>query len=456
MQSLPFVSNSFPIIGHSAELMKNPIALFNRGYQEHGECFALKIPGKNTVVMVGRDANDFFFNQTDKLLNLQKAYAFLEASVGKDFYFFKEQERYLEERKLILGQLKVGSMKIYLPAMQKEISKLINNLGDEGDFDVVDTIGVLAMNISSHAFLGEEFRDKLGGKYFELFREFSECLDYVSPSWLPTAKKRKSQDALKKLRIMVFEWIEERLKAEPKDDFFGNLINHRMNDGSQITHELIFKIVTLLIWAGHETTTGQACWCLIETIKNKKIQEKLRTETESVFNQQEFQNELIDFDFCKSLKYHEAVVKEVERLHPSAYVLMRTANDDFNYKGFSIKKGSLIITSPAVSHKIPSTFEEPWLFKPERFLEKGIANDKNSLVGFGGGVHRCIGVHFARIEMRLILSALNHHYEMHLLDYPHAITGDTVSASWPQQPCRIKYKKRVIQNKNTISIASNS
>lgn len=63
------------------------------------------------------------------------------------------------------------------------------------------------------------------------------------------------------------------------------------------------------------------------------------------------------------------------------------------------------------------------------------------LIGFGGGVHRCLGVHFAYLEMKVILTLLLRRYELRLLDpNPKPIPG--AKTKWPASPCRVAYRLR--------------
>jgi sterol 14alpha-demethylase len=61
------------------------------------------------------------------------------------------------------------------------------------------------------------------------------------------------------------------------------------------------------------------------------------------------------------------------------------------------------------------------------------------LIGFGGGIHRCVGVHFAYLEMKVILTLLLQRYELELIDPdPPPIPGQ--KTKWPQSPCRVRYQ----------------
>ena len=61
------------------------------------------------------------------------------------------------------------------------------------------------------------------------------------------------------------------------------------------------------------------------------------------------------------------------------------------------------------------------------------------LIGLGGGIHRCVGVHFAYLEMKVILTLLLQRYELELIDPdPEPIPGQ--KTKWPQSPCRVRYQ----------------
>ena len=65
----------------------------------------------------------------------------------------------------------------------------------------------------------------------------------------------------------------------------------------------------------------------------------------------------------------------------------------------------------------------------------------HSLIGFGGGIHRCVGVHFAYLEMKIALSLLLQQYDFTLLDpEPHPVRG--TKTKWPASPCRVHYRRR--------------
>ena len=55
-------------------------------------------------------------------------------------------------------------------------------------------------------------------------------------------------------------------------------------------------------------------------------------------------------------------------------------------------------------HMDEQVYEKPWLFRPERFLERQYSAFE--FVPFGGGTHRCVGGTFAMYEMQIVLATL--------------------------------------------------
>ena len=435
----PTVSGSIPVIGHAVQFLRDPIPLLERGYQEHGSVFSLRLANKPAVVLLGPENNRFFFTQTDKLLSIREGYPFFIKMFHERFYFFAELEEYLEQRAIILPRFQGQQMNQYVSTMAQETLGLIDQLGDSGSFDLIPTLGPLVMNIAAHAFLGPDFRGRLGSEFFTDFRHFSGGMEPILPLWLPLPKLLKSQKAKKKLHRVLGELIQTR-RQQPADppDFLQTLIEARFSNGNQIDEEMVINLILLLVWAGHETTAGHISWALIDLIQHPDYLQTVVDEQDALIGDS---HDLTMTD-VRQLPRIDWAIKETERLHPVAYILMRTATEDLEIEGFQVLKGTQVFAAPSVSHRMPDVFPDPDRYVPERFSpDRDESRNSHSLIGFGGGVHRCAGVNFAYLEMKVALTLLLQHYEFSLLDTnPQPVSG--AMTKWPASPCRVRYQRR--------------
>ena len=439
--TLPMLDGGAPLIGHLAQFFRDPVAVLRRGYQTKGRLFSFSIMGRRMNVMLGPEHNKFFFEETDKLLSIRESMPFFLKMFSPDFYSFAEMEEYLKQRAIIMPRFKAASMKQYVGIMAEESIGLVERLGDEGEFDLIQTLGPVVMDIAAHSFMGREFHEKLGHEFFELFRDFSGGMEFVLPLWLPTPRMIRSQRAKKKLHAILQDWIVKR-RAAPLDppDFFQGMIETRYPDGTPVDDEIIRHLILLLVWAGHETTTGQVSWALADLLQSPDYLAVIRAELASLLGCSDGRD--TSWEQAVAMQKMDLSLRETERLHPVAYILSRKANADIERDGYRIAKGEFVLLAPSVSQRMTETFVDPDRFDPERFNadNPGAQIESNSLIGFGGGMHRCAGVNFARMEMKVLVAVLLQNYDMELLDEVRPIAG--AGTYWPAQPCRVRYRKR--------------
>ena len=107
-------------------------------------------------------------------------------------------------------------------------------------------------------------------------------------------------------------------------------------------------------------------------------------------------------------------------MHPPLIMLMRMAMQDIETtlegKKFVIPKGDIVFTSPAVASRLPEVFTNPNSFEPERFgPERNEHKTPFAFLGFGGGMHQCMGQQFGLLQVKTIVSILLRHYKFELV-----------------------------------------
>jgi sterol 14-demethylase len=254
---LPQVSGGRPALGHAAEFLRNPVGLIERGHREHGDIFGMRLAGRPLAVLLGSGYHRFFFSETDRRLSIRAAYPFFVRMFDPEFYFFAEFEEYQRQRALVLPRFRGNQLDGYVDVMVAETRHLMDRMGERGELDLVETLGPVVMHIAAHAFLGADISERMRTGFFAEFRRFSAGMDPVWPGWLPLPHLVRSRRSRDRLRALIGALIEERRNA-PVDppDFLQLLSEARFDDGEAAPDLVLVNLVLMLIWAGHETTTG--------------------------------------------------------------------------------------------------------------------------------------------------------------------------------------------------------
>jgi len=111
----------------------------------------------------------------------------------------------------------------------------------------------------------------------------------------------------------------------------------------------------------------------------------------------------------------EYAFKEALRLIPPVPSLPRRAVRAFEFGGYQIPAGTTIGVSVGYTHKMAEHWPDPHRFDPMRFSpEESKGRHKYAWVPFGGGAHMCIGLHFATMQIRILMAQLLSRYRIEL------------------------------------------
>ncbi|MBT7782752.1 MAG: cytochrome P450 [Anaerolineae bacterium] len=328
-------------------------------------------------------------------------------------------------------------MTTYLDIMVEVVSAWLENLGDEGEMEISSEIITLVKDVAGRSFLGNEINQKLGEEFWQAYDDLSKALDPVLPPNLPLPKFIRRDKAKKYLANVLHLIVRER-RANPKDDSFQMLVEAKMKDGQLPSEEIIVQLLMALLFAGHETTAGQAAWTIIQLAQHPDYLNLVREEVDVLLGD----GQIFDHTTLRNLKHVSMAVDETSRMRPSAETIMRTADEDLKIGEVTIPKGWMVQTATAVDHFEDEIFENPANYDPMRFSPKRAEErkERHAIIAFGGGLHKCAGINFANTEMAVIAALLFKEYDLTL------ITTDTkvergLGSSRPSETW-VHYKKR--------------
>ena len=208
--------------------------------------------------------------------------------------------------------------------------------------------------------------------------------------------------------------MAERLTAKthaggPRDLLDLLMAARDPESGEEFSPSQLRDQIATMILAGHETTAVALCWSVYLLAQVPEVQDRIAHEAAAVLPDSGTEPHL------SKLTYTRAVLDEVMRLYPPAYVIVRAARQPDEVAGVAMKPGDLAILSPWVLHRHRKRWHEPDAFVPERFLPGAPAVDRFAYLPFGVGPRVCIGAHFALTEATLVLAELMRSFRIELV-----------------------------------------
>ncbi len=440
----PYLSRGLPVIGHTREFGQDPVSFMQRGQREHGELFTFNLMGTPAVGMVSPEASEAFFRASDSVLSAKEAYRIMTPVFGKGIAYDAEPEIMDEQLAFLYPALKASCLERYALLMAEEAERYFDGWGAQGEVDLNDFGIELTMYTSSRSLLGAEFRSKLDTHFAELYHHLDASLTplaYFFP-YLPIPKFRARDRARKDLVKLFGAIVDERRRSpKPEDDLLQALIQGRYKDGRALTHDELTGLILTVVFAGHHTSAALSAWTVIELLRNPGHLEGIRAELERLHPTRDS----MTLGSLKNADLLETFIMETERLHPPIVIMMRKAIKEFSYRHWRIPAGTMMVTSPGAQHLLPDVFSRPESFDPSRFGEGRAENKKHpySMITFGGGKHKCIGLHFAYLQLKAIFTTMLRRFDMTLVgsaesyqpNYDFMLIG-------PKKPARIRYVRR--------------
>jgi sterol 14-demethylase len=418
-------------------MLRNREGLFKRGFAEHGPLFTMKLGPQPVLVVTGSEYNRQLYTETDKSLNMQDGYTFLKEAIG-EVLFTASKEDYYNQRPALQEVFKRERMVGYLQAMNAEIQRWLDSLGQEGEVDISAAMLHLTQAVAGRAFIGAEFESELGDSFWKEYEAISASLDPVLPPNLPLPKFWRRDRAKKAIHETLHTLIQKRRDHPDRyDDLISTLLTTPMKDGTIMSDETIVTIFMGLIFAGHETTAGQAAWLIGLLLQHPDYLQRVQGEIKGAVAY----GQPIDAAVLSKLDHIYWAVDETTRMRPSADTQLRTVSTSIKMGEYEIPAGWRVMVSGATSHFLPEVFQDPQRFDPLRYSpERGEGKDPFAIIGFGGGIHKCTGMNFAKNEMAMITALLFQQFDVELLSKEiHVVVGNGANRA---SEVRIHYKRK--------------
>lgn len=377
--------------------------------------------------MVGAAAAEFVLSSGMECLSWREGWPFTFKRLLGRSLFVQEGAEHRRNRRLLMPAFHGMALASYVTTMEAIIQRYLHKWEALGEFVWYDEFKQLTFDIASQIFLGTP----PGQDTARLSRLFTQLTN-----GLFGANFLQALNARKQLLTHLTQIIHER-QQHPSSDALSLLIQAEDETGDRLSLEEIRNQALLLLFAGHETTTAMLTWICLELDRHPTV---LQTARDEQLKRVTADSHLLTPDSFNQMPYLEQILWETERLHPPVAGGFRGVIKPFEFNGYHVPQGWLLQYSILQTHRLSSVYANPEQFDPDRFSpqRQEAKPQPFNLIGFGGGARICIGLAFARLEMKLIMAHLLRDYEWQTLP-DQSLEPVIIPTRRPQDGLRVQF-----------------
>ncbi|CAM3003207.1 cytochrome P450 [Mycobacterium intermedium] len=264
-------------------------------------------------------------------------------------------------------------------ALQPDISAMVDDMltrfAAAGQFDVISDFAYPLPVAVICRLLGVPLEDE---------PEFSRASAMLAQSLDPLMSSPETEELWQE-QLRAGLWLRDYLRglielrrSQPDPsatDLMSGLVAVE-EAGDQLTTEEIVSTCNLLLIAGHETTVNLIANAVLAMLRDRAQWTALAGDAQRV----------------------SAVIEETLRYDPPVQLVGRIAAADMTIGDCDIVKGDTMVLLLGAAQRDPAEFDRPDVFDPDRGTSRHL--------GFGRGLHYCLGAPLARLEASVALSKL--------------------------------------------------
>jgi cytochrome P450 len=262
--------------------------------------------------------------------------------------------------------------------IQQIAQELLDQVRESGSMDLVSDFAYPLPTIVIAELLGAPTSDR------PLFRQWAEGIlsrQLSDGDFFKQEREIESNEEIKRIQqtfnemSLYFQQMLKERQQHPREDMMSELQEAEI-DGERLDGRDVVSFCTLLLLAGHVTTTNLLQQAILNFDQHQEVRAYLQTHPQAM----------------------PEAIEEVLRYASPVWRLTRIAKEDEEIAGSAIPAGSLIFSWVASANRDGEQFPNPEAFDPTRAPNRHVA--------FGHGIHFCVGAPLSRLEAAVALPML--------------------------------------------------
>ncbi|MHC1560764.1 cytochrome P450 [Actinomycetospora sp. C-140] len=281
---------------------------------------------------------------------------------------FKDQPDHKRLRRLLSRAFTPRAVTRMTATVEEIAAELLDGIVGRGTGDV-DLIGDYAYPLTASVIadmLGVPREDR------EQFKDWSDQITGLVFGGMGDATRHAvGAEGMADLTAYLADLVRAH-ERDPADDLISAMISAR-DDRDALSHDEVIATGVLLLFAGHETTTNLIGSGLLALLRHPAQRRLLDARPDLV----------------------AGAVEEALRFDGPAKTVARVMGDDVELRGRLLRRGERVFLCPSSANRDPEVFADPDAFD--------ITREKSGQLGFGLGMHFCLGAPLARLEASIAI-----------------------------------------------------
>jgi cytochrome P450 len=420
-------------LGMVLKMRRDPIGVNDKARADYGDVLKINVFGTTLYACYGMDAAEQILINRDRVFANGPAWSHFIGPFFRRGLMLLDFDEHLHDRRIMQAAFTNDAMRRYHAVMLPHIRAGLEAWVDVENPRMYELFKDLTLDLAIETFVGVDLTAEEKKKLNKAFIAAVRAGTSVIRANVPGTPWAKGLAARKVLEAFFYEHLPAK-RRDGGDDLFAQLCTARSEDGDEFTDADIVNQMIFLLMAAHDTTTITMSSMAYHLARFPQWQEQAREEARAAADD--------DYDSITGLELQDRIMKESLRLCSPVPNMPRVALKEIAVNGYRIPEGSFVTVSPFYSHFDPQYWPDPTHFDPDRFAEPRREDHSHRMAfqAFGGGVHKCIGMYFAGVQVRAIFHELLLHYRWSVpVDYEWPL--DLVALPFPRDRLPVKLEK---------------
>lgn len=396
-----------PFIGKTLNMFRDPQALFAHYYEQYGPVSRISITGNKCVLLLHPDHVQRVLMDREKNFSIKMGWQSVMADFFQGGLVMRDYDEHRIHRGIMTSSFKPPAMRSYAKRVEAVVEKAVQRWASQDSVLFYKEIKRLLLDIAFDVFCQVDDSESVIPKVNKAFTDMMEGALGIVRLDVPGFLYHRGLEGRRFLK-QFFMGLVEKKRASDDQDVFAYFCKEKTEAGEYYADEDIADHMVFLMLAAHDTTTSASTMAAYYLCNDHALQSDLADELAG------WPEELSFEQVFHSTNGLICVFYETIRMHPPVPLFLRRTIRECQFGDVRVPPDTMLCIPSSYIHRLPDWWARPDEFDPSRFAPEVNEHKKHNFmwVPFGGGAHKCIGMHFARMLFLLTFREVLGKYQL--------------------------------------------